>query len=63
MGAFFDCFVDVGEVGAETGYWVDDTGSIGPVLYRELIRRCPEQLDGLGEGRSGGMRFELGFGY
>ena len=46
MGAFFDCFIDVGEVGAETGYWIDDTGSIGPVLYRELIRRCPEQPEG-----------------
>jgi hypothetical protein len=32
VGAFFDGFVDVGEIGAEAGDGVDDTGSEGAVL-------------------------------
>ena len=48
MGAFFDCFIDVGEVGAKTGYWVDDTGSIGPVLYREVGKALRRTTVGIG---------------
>jgi len=45
MGAFFDCFIDIREVGAEAGNWVDDTCAIGAVLRENWNReRCTSSL-------------------